>query len=97
MFFILLIHSSVSSNLLLIPYNVFFISIVFFSSFSSSCFLLVNLFTVVVHSSFKFVEHLYDHHLNSLLAKLLYLHLFSFSSDVLSSSFVIYSPSPHFA
>ena len=69
-------------------FQLFYSSVLLFFFIFSSC--LLN-FTIFMYS-LKFVEHLYDHHLNSLLGRFLISTLFSFSSEVLPSLFGMYSP-----
>ena len=60
--FLSLIHSSVSSNLPLIPSNVFLICYCILQIFLYIFKLSVKLFTGFIHPP-EFVEHLYDHYL----------------------------------
>lgn len=87
-----LISSSVSSNLLLISSSVFFnfsyailqLSLVILYNFG----FFIKILGVFIHS-LKFIEHLYDHYLNSLLGKLLISFSLSFSCEVLSCFYIL--------
>lgn len=90
----LLIFSSASSNLLLIPFSVIFISVImFFSSDSFFYFcLFLEILAVFIHSEYS--EHLYDPYFEILFFYCVMLViisiLFSCFSEVLSCSFILY-------